>query len=180
VLGVEEVIRARLRLFRDTTIAGSRIRLHGYFNLGEILYTGKDFVIIDFEGDPTRHLTERRLKRPPFYDVASMLVSFQDAAHASRLGQVPGITHPPDGLAVSTGWADLWYRWVAAAYLKGYMATMGSSPLLPATQQEAQTLLNVLSLERFISQAEQYSSQDRDGLIAPLTGILRVVEDWPQ
>jgi maltose alpha-D-glucosyltransferase/alpha-amylase len=179
VFGLEDAIRTRLRLFRDSHISGSRIRVHGNYNLSEVLYTGKDFVLIDFEGDPDRHLTERRLKRPPFADVASMLVSFHDAAHASRRGQVPGIQHAPADSPSSVRWADLWYRWVAAAFVKGYMATLGSTPLLPASQQEAQTLLNVFSLERFISEAEQFSTQDRDGLIAPLTGILRVIEDWP-
>jgi maltose alpha-D-glucosyltransferase/alpha-amylase len=179
VFGLEDAIRTRLRLFRDSHISGSRIRVHGNYNLSEVLYTGKDFVLIDFEGDPDRHLTERRLKRPPFADVASMLVSFHDAAHASRRGQVPGIQHAPADSPSSVRWADLWYRWVAAAFVKGYMASLGSTPLLPASQQEAQTLLNVFSLERFISEAEQFSTQDRDGLIAPLTGILRVIEDWP-
>jgi maltose alpha-D-glucosyltransferase/alpha-amylase len=178
VLDSDDAIRVRLRLFRDSAMAGLRIRLHGNYTLGEILYTGKDFVFIDFEGDPNRHLTERRMKRPPFVDVASMLVSFHDAAYASRLGQVPGVIHTPSGSTFSPRWADLWYRWVAAAFLKGYMATMGSTPLLPGTEQAAQTLLNVFSLERFMSQTEQYASQNQDALIAPLTGILRVVEDW--
>ena len=57
---IEEAIRARLRLFRDLKMTGARIRLHGNYNLRDVLYTGKDFAIIDFEGDPTRHLTERR------------------------------------------------------------------------------------------------------------------------
>jgi maltose alpha-D-glucosyltransferase / alpha-amylase len=179
VLGLDEAIRARLRLFRDSSMTGSRIRLHGNYNLSEVLYTGKDFVIVDFEGDPARRLTERRLKRPPFSDVASMLVSFHDAAHASPRGEVPGVIHEPADPASSLRWADLWYRWVAAAFLKGYMASMGSTPLLPGTEQETQTLLNVLLLERFISEAEQFLGEDRDGLMAPLTGILRVVEDWP-
>ena len=131
VFGLEDAIRTRLRLFRDSSMAGLRIRLHGNYNLSEVLYTGKDFVFIDFEGDPDRHLTERRLKRPPFADVAGMLVSFHDAAHASRRGQVPGIQHAPPDSPSSVRWADLWYRWVAAAFLKGYRATMGSTRYCP-------------------------------------------------
>jgi hypothetical protein len=41
-----------------------------------VLYTGKDFVIIDFEGEPARPIGERRIKRSPLKDVAVMLRSF--------------------------------------------------------------------------------------------------------
>jgi maltose alpha-D-glucosyltransferase/alpha-amylase len=176
-LSLEEGIRRRLRLFRDSKMTGSRIRQHGNYHLGEILYTGKDFVIIDFEGEPNRHLTERRIKRPAFWDVASMLSSFHDAAHAARLGQVPGIIPRPDDSTSFRRWAEFWCRWVGATFLKGYLATMGPTPLLPQTEEELGTLLNVLCLEKVISQVDQY--QRPDDLIVPLMGILRIIENWP-
>ncbi len=178
VPGLEEGIQARLRLFRDVKMTGSRIRVHGNLILSEVLYTGKDFIFVDFEGEPARHLTERRMKRPPFVDVAAMLVSFYDAVHAGRLGQIPGIVRSMDDSDSSLRWAEFWYRWVGAAFLRGYLAAMGDTPLLPGTDEEREILLSTLCIERFISQAERCCSGNPEALSVPLSGIRRVIEDW--
>src|SRR6266536_3172493 len=77
ILGAEKDLRQCLRFLRDTRIKSVRIRTHGHYHLGQVLFTGKDFVIIDFEGEPQRHFSERRKKRSPLQDVAAMLLSFR-------------------------------------------------------------------------------------------------------
>ena len=66
-----------------------RIRIHGDYHLGQVLYNGKDFTIIDFEGDPGRPLSERRIKRSPLQDVAGMIDSFYHASHGVLFGEAP-------------------------------------------------------------------------------------------
>ena len=62
---------------------GSKCRIHGGYRLQELLVVNNDFVIVDFEGDPTRPLAERRTKQSPLRDVAAMLRSFDQARNAA-------------------------------------------------------------------------------------------------
>ena len=73
-------ILEQYRLVVDRKVTAMRIRCHGDYHLGQVLFTGKDFVVIDFEGEPARSLAERRGKRSALVDVAGMLRSFDYAA----------------------------------------------------------------------------------------------------
>jgi len=95
LLGCQAAIRDKLRFLRDTRIYASRIRIHGDYHLAQVLYTGKDFVMIDFEGDLARPQSERRIKRSPLEDVAGMLDSFYHASHGVLFGEAPGVIPKP-------------------------------------------------------------------------------------
>ena len=112
VLERQGAIRARLRYLRDERLTAARIRIHGDLHLGQVLYTGKDVVFIDFEGDPGRPLSERRIKRSTLQDVAGMLDSFYHACHGVLFGEAPGVIPKPETLHVLERWAKFWYRTV--------------------------------------------------------------------
>jgi maltose alpha-D-glucosyltransferase/alpha-amylase len=90
VVGLEGEILRRARATFEQRLSATRTRVHGDLHLGQVLYTGRDFVIIDFEGEPARSLSERRLKRSPLRDVAGMVRSFQYAGHSALLKRVAG------------------------------------------------------------------------------------------
>src|SRR5213076_2904106 len=87
VLELESRIAYMLKAFLARKLTTTRIRVHGDYHLGQVLYTGHDFVIIDFEGEPTRSLYERRLKRLAMRDVAGMLRSFSYASQSALRAQ---------------------------------------------------------------------------------------------
>src|ERR1043166_2189134 len=86
-LECERDVRQRFRALRDQRITALRTRIHGDYHLGQVLYTGKDFIIIDFEGEPARPISVRRLKQSPLRDVAGMLRSFHYAVSTTLLEQ---------------------------------------------------------------------------------------------
>ena len=147
VLEKQAAIRARYRYLRDERIAAARIRIHGDFHLAQILYTGKDVMFIDFEGDPGRPLSERRIKRSPLQDVAGMLDSFYHACHGVLFGEAPGVIPKPETLNALERWAKFWYRTVSAEYLAAYLAAPGIKSLVPANGEQIRMMLRIFLLD---------------------------------
>jgi maltose alpha-D-glucosyltransferase/alpha-amylase len=170
LLRMRDQLRGRLRQVLDRKIRATRIRAHGDYHLGQLLYTGKDFVILDFEGEPARPLGERRLKRSPLRDVAGMLRSFHYASVTALIG---GRVRPEDVSAVQ-GWADSWYRWVTLAFLKSYVATVGDVSLLPKTVEERRVLLDTHLLDKAMYELIYELNNRPDWVRIPLLGILQL------
>jgi maltose alpha-D-glucosyltransferase/alpha-amylase len=176
LLSHEADIKQRLRLLRDHRVSTSRIRYHGDFHLGEVLFTGKDWVIVDFEGDPRRPTSERRIKRSGMRDVAAMMRSFHYIAHAVSYGRVPGITPESHPLSELQGWAELWHRWVGAYFLQTYLREAGTSEFLPQTRQELLILMQVHLLEKAFQEIEHEIENRLDWVRIPVHGILQLLD----
>ena len=127
VHGAEKEILALQQRILDGVSGAAKIRIHGDYHLGQALYTGKDFVILDFEGEPARPLSERKLKRSALRDVAGMMRSYQYGAYsalwqpAMRAEDVPFLER----------WADLWYRQMSSTFLQSYLKTSAGAAFVP-------------------------------------------------
>ncbi len=138
-----------------------RARTHGDYHLGQVLWTGRDFVVIDFEGEPARPLAARRAKRSPLADVAGMLRSFHYAAYQG-LAESPG---------AQEGTARAWYRCVAAAFLRAYLGTARGAAFLPANPLELRRLLDLFLVEKAIYELAYELNNRPDWVTLPLRGI---------
>jgi len=110
-----------LALLRSQTLAGARIRCHGDYHLGQVLHTGKDFVIIDFEGEPLKSIGERRVKRSPLRDVAGMVRSIDYSAWAAlrrHRDLLPG--ERTEAVVPLAQAARAWSKWIARAFTLAY------------------------------------------------------------
>jgi len=172
VLKLEESIFNRFRQLLTLSHTGMRIRCHGDFHLGQVLFTGKDFVIIDFEGEPARPLGERRMKRSPLRDIAGMLRSFSYAATAKLKSQT---ARPEDAFALKS-WARFWHRWVSVAYLRGYLEAAAGAAFLPATRSELAQMLEIYLLEKAIYELGYELNNRPDFSQVAIAGILEILQ----
>jgi len=168
----EKEVSRRLRAILDLKITGQRTRNHGDYHLGQILYTGKDFVITDFEGEPARALSERRGKRSPLKDVAGMIRSFN---YAAVTGLRSGAIRSEDAAALEP-WARFWNLWVTAAFLKSYLGAAGQSTFLPGSRDETKVLLDLLILEKAIYEIGYELNNRPEWVRVPIRGVLEIIQ----
>jgi maltose alpha-D-glucosyltransferase/alpha-amylase len=174
LLGLEAAIQERFAVLTRGHNTGLRIRVHGDYHLGQLLYTGADFVIIDFEGEPARPLAQRRGKSSPLRDVAGMLRSFDYAAH-SALATLRSQGAGGDPTAAGR-WARIWNAWTGAAFLASYLRTVAGAALLPKSPGELQMQLDALLLEKAVYEL-QYELNNRPGWVPiPLAALLELAD----
>ncbi|HNT97021.1 MAG TPA: hypothetical protein PKK31_01990, partial [Elusimicrobiales bacterium] len=146
----QKILKAMQRL-NERKFSCRKIRIHGNYLLSQLLYTGKDFVVKDFEGHPEKTPGERRIKRSPLRDAAGALISLYYAAHAPFL-QTGGI--PLKDLPALASWLDLWYSHISAAFLRGYLAAAGPAQVLPQNPDDFQLLLRLFLMKRAVTELE--------------------------
>ncbi|MBN2579566.1 MAG: maltose alpha-D-glucosyltransferase [Pirellulales bacterium] len=175
VLLVEQEVVDRFHTVVGRKVTGARIRCHGDYHLGQVLYTGKDFVIIDFEGEPAYKISERRIKRSPIRDVAGMIRSFEYAAKTVLLNRISGMILKEE-LPIFRQWAEFWSLWVGVRFLKAYLGVLEGAAFMPQSREEVQILLDVFLLEKAVYELG-YELNNRPAWIrVPIQGILHILE----
>ncbi|HEX6060005.1 MAG TPA: hypothetical protein VFZ11_13425 [Gemmatimonadaceae bacterium] len=158
--------------------AGSMIRHHGDYHLGQVLRSAAgDFLVIDFEGEPARPLEERRRKRSPLRDVAGMLRSFAYAA-ATLAQERRGALEP----RVLEPRAAQWERAAREAFMRGYgegSASGGAaaepSRVLPRTPAATDALIGLFETEKVFYELAYELNNRPDWVWIPLRGIARLL-----
>jgi maltose alpha-D-glucosyltransferase/alpha-amylase len=172
----EEALHRKLRRITERRLDGQRIRIHGDLHLGQVLYTGKDFVLIDFEGEPARPLSWRKLKRSPLRDVAGMLRSFHYAAYSELFGQDSGSVVRPEDRPVLEPWARFWVARICTEFLGAYREAAGGSEILPSDGTAFASLLEALMLEKAVYEVGYELASRPEWVLVPLLGVLDLLE----
>jgi trehalose synthase-fused probable maltokinase len=161
IFGRGEEVREQLRLLTHAGSAGRVIRTHGDYHLGQTLWSGNDWVILDFEGEPARTLVERRRKRSPLRDVAGMLRSFAYAATAAELTR---------DAEIPESWEDR----ARDRFLESYLETVDAT-LLPPGEAAIERLLAVFELEKAVYELQYELDNRPDWVGIPVAGIERLM-----
>ena len=175
VLNREEDILNRIKdILESEKISSMKTRIHGDYHLGQVLFTGKDFIIIDFEGEPVRSLSARKLKYCPFRDVAGMLRSFHYAAY---MGLQNLESMYPGSSEKLERWIEHWYKRVSYRFLMSYLDTAGRASFIPRRQDHIDILIRLFVIEKAIYETDYEMNNRPDWIKIPLNGLAKIVED---
>jgi maltose alpha-D-glucosyltransferase/alpha-amylase len=161
---LERITRRRLDVIRS--------RVHGDYHLGQVLWTGEDFIIIDFEGEPGRPLSQRRFKRNPLRDVAGMLRSIEYASVAGLRG---GRRRAED-LPLLEVWSRAWSQWVSASFLGGYLDRVAGTRIVPPSDTDLDLLLRFFLFEKVVYEIGYELNNRPDWVEIPLRGLSALME----
>lgn len=162
IAGRGQDVRERLAARAQIGVTGRVIRTHGDYHLGQTLYTPRGWVIIDFEGEPARPLPERRLKRSPLRDVASMLRSFAYVTSAVEI--LRREVAPPE-----------FEQLARDAFLEQYLVHVDST-LLPGGEAAIANMLSIYELEKAIYELRYELDNRPQWVPIPVAGIRRLLE----
>ncbi len=143
-----DAVLARVDALRHNKLDATRIDVHGDLHLGQILWTGRDIVFIDFEGEPARALPERSIVRTPLVDVAGLVRSFDYAGRTARAtaterGVLPASEHQAADALVAA-----WVASITRHFWDEYQAEAAGDGLLPADPTQRASLLDVFVVSK--------------------------------
>ena len=162
IRGRGQDVQERLQMLASVGTAGRVIRTHGDYHLGQTMLADRGWVILDFEGEPARPISQRRLKRSPLRDVAGMLRSFSYAAAGSRI--LRGAPPP-----------ESWEERARETFLGGYFEAVEPA-LLPPGDEATRKMLSIFELEKAVYELRYELNNRPDWVAIPVAGIVRLLE----
>jgi maltose alpha-D-glucosyltransferase/alpha-amylase len=176
VLGHEAQVMKRFGALLGRRLTALRTRYHGDYHLAQVLFTGKDFVIVDLEGDRRRTLPNRRQKGTVVRDLASMIRSYHYAAMTALLDE--NRVRREDRAALEP-WTDVFYSWVSAAFLRGYFRAAAGASFLPKEPRETEILLDTFLLKKAFTELGGELEEISERVLIPLRGITKLLAVEP-
>ncbi len=170
-LSLRERLLQRIEELTPSGGAGFKTRYHGDLHLGQVLLSAHDFIIVDFEGEPSRALPERRAKHSPLRDVAGMLRSFSYAA-ASALQQATA-ERPEDRRRLAP-YVDGWRRETTRAFISAYFEAVSGCPACLTDGEPARRLIDLFVLEKALYEVRYELDSRPDWVCIPCAGLIEL------
>jgi maltose alpha-D-glucosyltransferase/alpha-amylase len=169
LLASRQMLLDSIRQAPSLEFVASKIRVHGDYHLGQVLWSEGDFYILDFEGEPARSIAQRRQKQSALKDVAGMVRSFSYAAYAALFAHAAS---RPAEFERLEPWARLWQTWASAAFLRGYFVTIGDALFVPTEASQREALLRLWMLDKALYELNYELNNRPDWLRIPIRGVL--------
>jgi len=170
----EEKIERFFKKVLDGKLNSKRIRIHGDYHLGQVLFTGYDYLIIDFEGEPESSIADRKIKHSPLKDVAGMIRSFHYAVCAKLYFSQETQNVNPERLQKA---ADRWYKLITEAYIDAYMQAIEDINGIFGSRAELNFLLQLHLLEKAVYELGYELNGRPEWIRIPLKGIQHVLDE---
>lgn len=160
LLGATAVADTMLGEVRTHRFDASRIRVHGDLHLGQVLLSGRDWVFLDFEGEPSRSPTERRIKRSSVVDLAGLIRSLDYAVHHALVVVSERGSLRPDVHEVAAACGRVWQWRVTSELIGGYRNAVAGSGIVPDDTGEFSRLLEPLLVDRLLQEIRHHVVAD--------------------
>ena len=168
------VIINYIKKILSKNLDGLRIRNHGEFALNQILFTGKDFVFVDFDGISIRPFSERKIKRSSLREVAFLLRSFHYASYSTFINDNRFKSINTDKFNILP---EIWYEIVTQTFLESYFEKLEGKKIIPQDKKDSYLLLNILLLNKLFSSVNYEIRRKSKNLIIPLIGINNILKN---
>ncbi|CAH1002429.1 Glucosamine kinase [Neolewinella maritima] len=171
----EDVLHEKLKRIYHHKIESDKIRIHGDFTLEQLILSDEKLLIANFDGDPDRSYSQRRLRRSPAKDIANMMRSISYAAGMVYDEDIPGLKQSTKSALAD--WLRTASRYLSAEYLTAYRKATTGTRLLPADESDLEVLLDTFRIEKALQEL-RYDLNYRPGQASiPLRGLLELLEE---
>ncbi|MBB4080424.1 maltose alpha-D-glucosyltransferase/alpha-amylase [Lewinella aquimaris] len=170
----ENRLHKKLKRIYAHKIESDKIRIHGDFTLEQLVISDDKFLIQNFDGDPDRSYSQRRLRRSPAKDIANMMRSISYAAGLVYEEDLPGLSQT--ARTQLSDWLRTANRYLSAEYLTAYRKATPGTRLLPADERDLEVLLDTFRIEKALQELRYDLNYRPHQAAVPLRGLLELMK----
>ena len=146
-----------------------KIRIHGHYHLSRVLFTGNDFEIIGFEGDLSYSFHQKKVKKSPLRDLATMIYSIH------RVAQLTGISNDYD-----MKYPVRWFHYISGFMVNSYIGHAKGEPFMPTNREDFNMLLEIFILERCLTELRYELDRKPANIRIPIRLIRYVFDQYTE